>query len=61
MPGFESQVQKDIELDLGQTVIVDLRMRISAGHAIVEVTSERRVVDSAKAAQTGVVEERSSV
>jgi hypothetical protein len=59
MPGFESQVQKNIELDLGQTVVVDFRMRISAGNEVVEVTSARPVVDTARAAQAGVVEERS--
>jgi hypothetical protein len=34
-------------------------MKVSAGHEIVEVTSEQPVVDTARAAQAGVVEERS--
>jgi hypothetical protein len=59
MPGFESQVQKNIVLDLGQTVAVDFRMKVSAGNEVVEVTAERPVVDTARAAQAGVVGERS--
>jgi Carboxypeptidase regulatory-like domain len=59
MPGFESQVQRNIALQLGQTVVVDFRMKVSAGNEVVEVTSERPVVDAARAAQSGVVGERS--
>jgi len=59
MPGFESQVQKGIALDLGQTVIVDFRLKISAENEVVEVTSERPVVDTSRAAQAGVIGERS--
>lgn len=59
MPGFESQVQKNVVLDLGQTVAVDFRMKVSTGNEVVEVTAERPVVDTARAAQAGVVGERS--
>ena len=31
MPGFESQIQKNIAVDLGQTVVVDFQMKVSAG------------------------------
>ncbi len=59
MPGFESQVQKNVVLDLGETLVVDFRMKVSAGKEVVEVTSEPPVVDTARGSQAGVVEERS--
>ena len=57
MPGFESQVQKTVALNLGQTLVVDFRMKVSAGKEVVEVTSEPEVVDTARGSQAGVVEE----
>jgi hypothetical protein len=59
MPGFESQVHKNVVLNLGETLVVDFRMKVSAGKEIVEVTSEPPVVDTARGSQAGLVEERS--
>ena len=59
MPGFESQVQKNVVLNLGETLAVDFRMKVSAGKEVVEVTSEPPAVDTAKGSQAGVVEETS--
>jgi Carboxypeptidase regulatory-like domain len=59
MPGFESQVQKNVMLNLGGTLVVDFHMKISAGKEVVEVISEPSVVDTARSSQAGVVEERS--
>jgi Carboxypeptidase regulatory-like domain len=58
MPGFESQIQRNVVLSLGETLDVDFRMKVSAGKEIVEVTSEPPVVDTAKGSQAGVIEER---
>src|SRR5205823_4386535 len=59
MPSFESQVHKNVVLNLGETLVVDFRMKVSAGKEVVEVTSEPPVVDTARGSQAGVVEERS--
>jgi hypothetical protein len=59
MPGFESQIRKDVALNLGETLVVDFRMKVSAGKEVVEVTSEPAVVDTASGSQAGVIEERS--
>jgi hypothetical protein len=59
MPGFESQLHKNHVLDLGETLIVDFRMKVSAGKEVVEVTSDAPIVDTARGSQSGVIEERS--
>ncbi|MGH9544342.1 MAG: carboxypeptidase regulatory-like domain-containing protein [Terriglobales bacterium] len=59
MPGFESQVRKNVALNLGETLVVDFRMKVSVGKEVVEVTSEPAVVDTARGSQAGVIEERS--
>lgn len=59
MPGFESQIQKNVVLSLGQTLVVDFRMKVSAGKEVVEVTSEPAVVDTARGSQAGVIGESS--
>jgi hypothetical protein len=59
MPGFESQVQRNAALNIGQTLVVDFRMKVSAGKEAVEVTSEPPVVDTARGSQSGVVEDSS--
>jgi len=59
MPGFAAQVQKSLVLNLGETLVVDFHMKVSAGNEVVEVTSEPPVVDTARGSQAGVVEERS--
>ncbi len=59
MPGFESQVRKNIVLNLGETVIVDFQMKVSAGREIVEVLADSPVVDTARGSQAGVVEQES--
>src|SRR5437016_12834852 len=59
MPGFESQVQKNVALNLGETVVVDFRMTVSARREVVEVTSDPPFVDTARASQADIVEEHS--
>src|SRR2546425_7933919 len=59
VPGFESQVRKNVVLNLGETVIVDFQMKISAGREIVEVLADSPVVDTARGSQAGVVEQES--
>jgi hypothetical protein len=57
MPGFETQVQKGVLLNVGETLIVDFRMKVSASKEVVEVTSESPVVDTVRGSQAGVVDE----
>jgi hypothetical protein len=59
MPGFESQLHKNVVLDVGETLIVDFRMKVSAGKEVVEVTSDAPIVDTARGSQSDVIEERS--
>lgn len=59
MPGFESQIQKNVVLSLGETLVLDFRMKVSAGKEVVEVSSEPAVVDTARGSQAGVIEARS--
>src|SRR5215469_8469583 len=56
-PGFESQVQRNLALDVGETLVVDFRMKVSAAKEAVEVTSEPTVIDTARGSQAGVVEQ----
>ena len=55
VPGFESQVWKNVVLNLGETVIVDFQMKVSGGKEIVEVLAGSPVVDTARGSQAGVV------
>src|SRR5947209_9987127 len=59
MAGFESQVYKNVALDLGETAIVDFHMKVSALKQVVEVMSEPAVVDTSRGSQAEVVGERS--
>src|SRR5438874_1621933 len=59
VPGFESQVWKNVVLNLGETVIVDFEMKVSGGKEIVEVLASSPVVDTARGSQAGVLEQQS--
>ncbi|PYV60990.1 MAG: TonB-dependent receptor, partial [Acidobacteria bacterium] len=59
MPGFESQLHKNLVLDVGETLIVDFHMKVSAGKEVVEVTSDAPIVDTARGSQSGLIEDRS--
>src|SRR6266704_1036250 len=59
IPGFESQVRKNVVLNLRETVIVDFEMKVSGGKEIVEVLAGSPVVDTARGAQAGVLEQQS--
>src|SRR3989441_1037667 len=59
IPGFESQVRKNVVLNLGETVIVDFQMKVSGGKEIVEVLAGSPVVDTARGSQAGVLEQQS--
>jgi hypothetical protein len=49
--GFQTETVKEVSITIGQTVILDLHMKISAGSETIEVTTEPPVVDTQRASQ----------
>jgi len=58
LSGFETQVQKNVSLNLGETATIDFRMRVSARKEVVEVMSEPPTVDTERSSQANSVPER---
>lgn len=56
--GFQSQIIKDVSVSVGQTVILDLPMKISTGSEVVEVTTELPVVETERSHQADTVSEQ---
>lgn len=56
--GFQSEIIKDVSVRVGQTVILDLPMKISSGSDIVEVTTELPVVETERSHQADTVSEQ---
>src|SRR4029077_3197675 len=44
--GFQTEILKDVEVSVGQTVIVDFHLKLSSGSELVEVSTESPVVDT---------------
>ncbi len=44
--GFQTEILKDVVVTVGQTVILDFRMKISAGSEVIEVTTEPPAVET---------------
>ncbi|PYV80544.1 MAG: TonB-dependent receptor [Acidobacteria bacterium] len=59
MPGFETQVHRAVTIDVGETLVVDFRMRVSGTSETVEVSSELPVVDTSRGSQANVLEPHS--
>jgi Carboxypeptidase regulatory-like domain len=58
MPGFETQVHKSVAVNLGETVVVDFRLRVSPRAETFEVISEPPVVDPARGSQANIMEQQ---
>ncbi len=56
--GFQTQIHKDIEVSVGQTVIVDFSMKLSSGSELVEVTTEPPVVETERGHLADTVSEQ---
>lgn len=56
--GFQSEIIKDVSVSVGQTVILDLPMKISTGSDVVEVTTELPVVETERSHQADTVTEQ---
>jgi len=49
--GFQTQIEKGVVLNIGQTLIVDFRLQVAAATANVEVSAELPVVETARGSQ----------
>jgi len=56
--GFETQIRRNVSLNLGETAVVDFRMRVSSRQEAVEVMSESPTVDTERSSQANSVPER---
>lgn len=56
--GFETEVQKGIVVNVGQTTVVDFRLKVSSASTQVEVTAAPPVVETEKGSEANVVDQR---
>src|SRR5712664_3941038 len=56
--GFQTEILRDVVVTVGQIVILDFRMKISAGTEVVEVTTEPPVVETKLSHQANTVNEQ---
>jgi hypothetical protein len=56
--GFQTEILTDVVVSVGQTVILDIHMRISSGREIVEVSTEPPVVETERGHQADTVSEQ---
>jgi hypothetical protein len=56
--GFETQVHKNIVVNIGQIVVLDFHLTVSSTVEQVEVTTAPPVVDTAKGSEANVVDQR---
>jgi len=56
--GFQTEILRDVVVSVGQTVILDFKMKISAGTEVVEVTSEPPVVETELSHQADTINEQ---
>ena len=55
LSGFQTSVQKGVVVNIGQTVTLDFRMKVSQASESVEVTTETPVVDTERGHQADVI------
>jgi Carboxypeptidase regulatory-like domain len=58
LPGFSTQSRKGLVLAIGQTVVFDFRLQVSAVPIIVEVTDQPPIVEIDRGSQANSVPER---
>src|SRR6266566_6088772 len=56
--GFQTEILKDMVVTVGQTVILDFRMKISAGTEVIEVTTEPPAVETELTHQADTINEQ---
>ena len=58
VPGFESQVQKDVIVSIGQTVSADFRLKVGEVSTEVTVTGEAPVIDTTQGKQANTISQQ---
>src|SRR5712692_1063755 len=56
--GFRTEILRDVVVTVGQTVILDIPLKISTGSEVIEVTTEPPVVETERTHQADTVNER---
>jgi Carboxypeptidase regulatory-like domain len=56
--GFQTEVQTDVELTVGQVIPLDFHLKIAKAEALVEVTSQAPVVETERSQQSDTVEQQ---
>jgi hypothetical protein len=56
--GFQTEVQTDVVLTVGQVVPLDFHLKIAKAEAVVEVTSQAPVVETERSQQSNTVEQQ---
>jgi len=56
--GFQTEILRDVVVSVGQTVILDFRMKISSGTEVVEVNTEPPVVETELSHQADTINEQ---
>src|SRR6267142_928120 len=51
LAGFQTETHRNVVLNVGQTLILDFRLRVATGTAQIEVTSEAPTVETARSSQ----------
>jgi len=53
--GFQTEILKDVAVSVGQTVVLDISMKISSGAEVIEVNAEPPVVETVRGHQADIV------
>src|SRR3989441_4434148 len=56
--GFQTEILKDVTVSVGQTLLLDIGMKISSGTEVIEVTSEPPVVEPERSHQADTISEQ---
>lgn len=56
--GFQTELQKDVVVSIGQIVVVDFRMKLSSGNEVVEVNTEPPMVETERGHLADTVSEQ---
>ncbi len=56
--GFQTEILKDVVVSVGQTVILDIPLKISTGSEVIEVTTEPPVVETERTHQADTVNDQ---
>lgn len=58
LAGFAATQRKDLQLSIGQTLVVDLQLKVAGGEETVVVTAETPLIETTRAQQSSTVGER---